>query len=184
VRYGPGGGRWDQGTGNTSGVFISDSGVGPSGSCTRGGNQFLPVFQVNGSVVTAFDCPNNVSTTTGKWLSWQYYPGTSEVAARTAPACQAGSTTACTSYTALVSDYYIAITTTFTASGGPVFTVTLPCASVPAGKIWIVGDEGGAAGTSSKSIAIKGAFLDTQTIVAGYTAKAYRSNGTSCFRLW
>lgn len=173
VRWGVSG-QFNNSTGNTSGVFV---GAAPVGSCTRASNQFLPVFLVANGAVTAYDCPNTVSTTTGRWISWEYYPGTSEVAARTTPASTV------TSYTALVSDYYIAITTAFTPNN-TTFTVTLPCASVPAGKIWIVGDEGGDVGTTGNGITITGALLDSQQILAGFTSRAYRSNGTNCFRLW
>lgn len=182
VRYGRGGARWDQGTGNAQYVFLPASAIGPSGSCTRASNTHLPLFQVNGSKVTAYDCPNSVSTTTGRWISWEYFPGTSEVAARTAPACQAGSTASCSSYTALVTDYYIAITTEFTPDNST-FTITLPCSSVPAGKVWIVSYEGLGAGTTGNGVSILGA-LNTQQILTGYTARGYTSNGTACFRLW
>jgi hypothetical protein len=182
VRYGPGGARWDPATGNTSGVFLPAGSAGPSGSCTRASNRFLPVFLIDGAVITAFDCPNSVSTTTGRWISWQYYPATSEVAARTEPACQAGSTASCVAYTALVSDYYIGITTEFTPDGAT-FTVTLPCSSVPAGKVWIVGYEGLGAGTTGNGVSILGS-INTQQILTGNTARGYISNGTNCLRLW
>lgn len=183
VRFGRGGARWDQSSGNVSGVFLPADSTGPAGSCTRASNQFLPVFRVNfGGTVTAFDCPNSVSTTTGRWISWEYFPGTSEVAARVEPACQAGSTTACTSYTALVSDYYIAVTTEFTPDNAT-FTITLPCSSVPAGKVWIVGYEGLGAGTTGNGVSIIGA-VNTQQILTGITSRGYISNGTNCSRLF
>ena len=80
-----------------------------------------------------------------------------------------------------MSDYYVAVTSAITANA--TITVTLPCSSVPAGKIWIVGDEGGGPGTGGRGISILGA-LDTQQVLTGYTARAYRSNGTNCFRLY
>lgn len=176
VRWGPGGAIFNTNTGNTAGVFFGGGSTPPSGACTRASNQYLPVFVVASGTVTAYDCPNSVTTTTGHWISWQYYPGTSEVSARTALPSTV------TAYTALVSDYYIAVTTAFTPDNATI-TVTLPCSSVPAGKIWIVGDEGGQVGTTGNGISILGA-LDTQQVLVGYTARAYRSNGTNCFRLY
>lgn len=180
VRYGVGGGRWDPATGNTTGVFLS-GGAFPTGSCTRASNRFLPVFHIQGSVVTAFDCPNSVSTTTGVWQPWQYFPKTSEVGAIQTLPCQAGSTTACTSYTALVSDYIIVVSTEFTPDNAT-FTITLPCSSVPAGKVWIVTYTGLGAGTTGNGVSIIGAN-NTQQILTGITGRAFVSDGTNCARL-
>src|SRR5688572_20557290 len=149
VRWGRSG-QWNNSTGITSGAFIGSS---PFGTCTRASQQFLPVFRVSNDRVIAYDCPNSVTSSTGKWISWEYYPGTSQVGAINTVPCQAGSTTACTSYTALVSDYIISISTEFTPDNAT-FTVTLPCSSVPAGKIWIVNYTGLGAGTTGNGVSI------------------------------
>lgn len=183
VRAGAGG-QWSNVTGNAYGAFLPmGDGARPAGVCTRAANQFLPVFQVHeDGRVTAYDCPLSTSSTQGQWINWEYFPGTSDKAARTVPACQAGSTTACTSYTALVSDYYIGITTEFTPDNAT-FTVTLPCSSVPAGKVWVVGYEGLGAGTTGNGVSIIGA-VNTQQILTGITSRGYISNGTNCSRLF
>lgn len=182
VRWAPGGYIWNPNSGNASGAFVGTSAVPPSGACTRGNNQFLPVFRVDpagSGIVYAYDCPNNVSASTGTWIQWQYYPPTSQVAERTPVP------TASTAYTALPADYLIAVPSVIT--NNTTVTITLPCSSVPAGKIWIIGDEGGKVGTTGAGISIvgnPGAVMDTQQILAGFTSKAFRSNGTNCFRLF
>ena len=185
VVCGPGDFVWTPSTaggGTSAGVFFSRPEQTPSGACTRANNQFLPVYQVASGKVTAFDCPNNVTATTGQWVTWEYWPGTS---LGQMSRVVLGSTV--TAYTALPADTYIAITSAI--STNTTITITLPCSSVPQNntKIWIVGDEGGQAGTSGAGISIvgsPGAFKDTQQILAGFTAKGYRSNGTNCFRLF
>lgn len=181
VRYGPSGGNWNPNSGNTTGAFIGASSTPPSGSCTRANNQFLPVFQVQQGVVTGYECPNSVTTTTGTWIQWQQYPSASTIMPRTVLAFSG--TAVSKLYTALPAEYYLAVTSVISGTAQTQIQITLPCSSVPPGKVWVVGDEGGGAGTSSSTISIIGA-VDTQTITAGFTAKAYRSNGTNCHRLY
>lgn len=83
-------------------------------------------------------------------------------------------------YTATVDDCIIGVDT----SGGAV-TITLPSAGAVAGKIYIINDEGGAAGTNNITVATEGSETingaDTQTISANYGSLRVYSDGTNFF---
>lgn len=184
IRCGPGGFAWTPsaaGGGTTAGIFTSNPSQKPSGSCTRAANQFLPVFAVLDGHAWAYDCPNNISTTTGQWVEWQVYPPAADggVWSRT-PLAFAGTAVSPT-YTALPADYLIAITSTLGTANTNV-VITFVCNGVPAGKTWVLADEGGGAGTSSTNINVAGNFASTTSVSTGFSSVTIRSDGTKCYK--
>ncbi len=85
-------------------------------------------------------------------------------------------------YTATVNDYLIGVDTT----GGAV-TITLPSAGAIAGKVFVINDEGGNAGTANITIATEGSeTIDgsaTATISTNYASLKIYSDGTNFFTM-
>ena len=72
-------------------------------------------------------------------------------------------------YTASASDFIIGVDTSSSA-----VTITLPSSAVSAGKIYIINDEGGNAGTNNITVATEG----SETIDGSASATISSNNGT------
>ena len=83
-------------------------------------------------------------------------------------------------YTASVADSIIGVDTTSSA-----VTITLPSAGAIAGKVYIIADEGGNAGTNNITVATEGSETidgsSTATINSNYGALRIYSDGTNFF---
>lgn len=114
----------------------------------------------------ALDSVNNRATITG-----QLVVNGSQVLKRTATA---------TSYTALLTDYLIAVTSTASSR-----TISLPAASTASGIVYIIKDESGGAGTNNIVInpdgseTIEGAL--TYALSTNYGSITIYCNGTTWF---
>ena len=182
IHCGPGGFVWTPNSGGggvTTGVFFSNPNQTPAGACTRANNGNLPVFKVADGKVFAYDCPNNVTASTGVWNEWQLFPMTSSVNAVTLVGFSGTNTI--TNYTLLPTDYIVQNTSAGTNNA--TLTFTLQCNTVPPGKIWIISDAGGGVGTAGVGIAFVGT-RDTQSILVGFTSRAFESDGTNCNRIF
>lgn len=89
-------------------------------------------------------------------------------------------TSTSSNYTASVDDCIIGVDT----SGGAV-TVTLPSAGAVAGKVFVIHDEGGSAGTNNITVATEGSETidgnSTATINSNYGSLRVYSDGTNYF---
>ena len=135
----------------------------PAGSCTATNERYLP--QINQSTGTLWNCVNS------KWQGTSFGPLAVSSGWPRTPVADAA-------YTVKLTDVIVGMTTITAAR-----TVTLPAATGLDGKIYIIQDEGGGAGTYTITVAGTINGSTNYSLATNYGVVRVRSNGTAWF-IW